>query len=190
LVTGLENLAAGTVAAHLSNDRRTPAQGIVRARVTDLDGVLLRHEQWPLTIPAGTSAHAGTINVQPELKSHGPSALLVWVDFSESELSALPPAPSTLVLFARPKTFALRPAGLGVTVTPHDENSFLVTVRAAQPALWVWLDTGELTTRFSDNYRCLHPDDVWQVIATPASPVPLAEFQRHLALRDLQSTYA
>lgn len=190
LVTGLEDLAAGTVAIHLANDRRTPTSGIARARITDLDGVLLRHEQWPATLPPGTNVHVGTLELQAELKSHGPSALLVWLDFSESADSTIPPAPGTLVLFARPKTFALRPAGLSVTVTRHGEKSFLVTVRATQPAFWVWLDTGAHTTRFSDNYRCLHPDDIWQVIATPAPPLGAEEFTRHLAVRDLQSTYA
>ena len=189
LVSGVENAADGTVAVHVSNDLRREVQGETRLVVTDLDGAVLHEDSWQISAPGGSSHAVGTAAVQQYLTQYGAAGILVWLDFAEADGN-----PSTrarnLVLFERPKQYALRPAGLCVEVDQHTGASFLLTLTTDKPALWIALDTEECDTRFSDNYRNLRPGDTWAVIATPARPLTLAEFADQLMLRDLYATYA
>ena len=188
LVSGLENKETGTVAVHLSNDLRREVRGVIRLLATDLDGSTLKQEAWPVTATAGTCLEVGVADLQSQIQQHGKEGVLVWIEFAEEDGNPAT-ASRNLVLFDRPRRMELRASGLHCEVFPQGDESFLVTVTAKKPALWIWLDTTEFDTRFSDNGRCLRAGETWRVVATPARRMTSPEFTEALTVRDLRETY-
>ena len=66
-----------------------------------------------------------------------------------------------------------------------DDHCFAVTLSAARPALWCWLDFTPCPTRFDDNFVCVLPGQPQRVRVTPVDHFKLADFRRGLRYRTL-----
>ena len=185
LITGLENKADGTVAVHVNNDHNRIVTGTIRMLVTDLDGATLREESWEHAAPAVSSTHSRTIDLAGLPAAHGGENLLVWLDFLADEKCLS----QNLVLFARPKTFALNDP-LPVIEATEKQGAFHLKITVEKPALWAWLTLEDIDCRFSDNFNSIRPGHAWKIEAVPALPVGLDEFRRRLRFHSIFDTMA
>jgi beta-mannosidase len=197
LVSGVEDVRAGTVAVHASNHRGAALTATARWRITDCAGAELAAGSAPVTVPAQGDARAAVVDCQalrqrlgrgdvaacerrtPDSASlgmyRGDSELLVWLSVEEGgvELSR------NLVLFARPKHLELRDPGTTWTVAPAPGGGSAITVGTRHPALWLRLECGD--ARFSDNW--FHSDGKTPVtVTTTADPDTV---RRDLAITSL-----
>jgi beta-mannosidase len=139
LVSGVEDVAAGTADIFISSDRREPERGRLRWRVTDLGGKTLLQEQMDVVVPPLKSQKVKTLDMQHLLKRHGAAGILTWLHL-ELDGGAVS---ENLLLFALPKE--LTPGDPGLTsVVQATADGFLVTVQAKKPSLWAWLDLENL----------------------------------------------
>ena len=187
LISGLENIEAGTVAVHVTNDQRNLLEGKAVCIATNIEGDVLSEESWPVNLPYGQSCEAGISNLNPILEKLGKNGVLVWLYFHNSEGEILS---QNLVLFTRPKSIELQNPELQFQVQPLNKNEFTIEITAKKPALWVRLDSVNADTRFTENFRSLRPGEIWRIIATPNQLMSVGDFTKDLIIRDLYATYA
>jgi beta-mannosidase len=185
LVSAVEDAKAGTVEIHLTNDLRQPSAGDVSWRVTTVDGKSLGRGKKAVSIDALTSAQVETVNVADLLQKHGPRQLLVWVEYTVKSKRVS----TNFATFARPKHLELLDPEIGLQVESLGNNQFAVTLTAAKPALWAWLEAGDIEATFSDNFMHLYPNNPHRVVVTTAKPVTLKQLTKALHVSSLIDTY-
>lgn len=71
-----------------------------------------------------------------------------------------------------------------------DGSSVIVSVRSSQVAAFVWLQSGDIVGRFSDNgFGVVLPNEPRQVEFIPFEPFSLAHFRTVLSATSLRDTY-
>jgi beta-mannosidase len=186
LVSMVEDLEAGTVALHVTNDHRTPVHGTVVWTVTDLAGTPLLRGTLPVEAAPLANTPAGTVDVTPALQAHGPRGLLVWAELVVDGVRVS----DNIALFARPKHLALRDPGLMADVRDAGDGRFDITLSARYPALWTWVELTDTETRCSDNFVHIRPGAPVTITLTPRTPLTLDAVQAQLVVRSLVDTYA
>jgi beta-mannosidase len=191
LVSGVEDPGRGVVEVHATSDLLHPAVGTLRWRVTRVDGSLLDQGDRKLQLPPQSSSKVATLALQPFLAQYTARDLLVWLSFEDQDGAVLS---RNLVTFARPKHLELREPDLTADLEwlPSDTGASAcrVTLTAANPALWAWLELRGIEAAFSDNFLCLEPETPTEIIVRPLRPVRETAFRRALAVRSLRDTYA
>jgi beta-mannosidase len=186
LVSGVEDLAAGTVQIHITSDLMEPAPGKVSWILTTVDGRKLAEGAKSLVAQPRRNTRVSTINVKKFMEQHGPRDLILWLEFrTGGKLTS-----SNLVTFARPKHLELARVQVARHITPAANGHFNVTLRADKPVLWTWLELKEADARFSDNFLHLRPGVPVTIKVTPARRMAPGEFKRSLLARSLVDTYA
>ncbi len=183
LVSGLEIPRKGEVEVYITSDLGESRHGTVEWTVTDLAGKELLRDSLPVEMSPRSSTKVTTLKLTREISKHGKSDLLVWLKLvtdgkTESE---------NLVTFVRPKQLALADPQLKTAVAPS-ENGFLVTLTAAKPALWCWLDLDGMDARYSDNFVHLGAGESRTILITPIAPMTPEEFAKALRAQSLMST--
>ena len=185
LISGVEDIPAGTVEIHCTSDRREAGDGTVRWTLTDAAGATVATGKRAVAIPALANTLVETLDVQPYLRTHGPRDLLLWLELADGEQVIS----TNLVLFARPKHLELCDPDINATLQPAEDGAYTVTLTTRAPALWSWLELDGVDARLSDNFLHLRPGVPVTVHLTPASPVNLAEVERRLRVKSLFDTY-
>jgi beta-mannosidase len=186
LVSGVEHAADGTVAVHVSNDQRSELRATLAWRVTSVAGATLDEGRMPVTTPAGAARQATILKLKQLVDKHGSDALLVWLCVRKGPTVLA----ENLVHFERPRHLRLCDPRLAVAAQQVGPQTFDVTLGARRPALWVWLDFGDLAAQCSDNYFCMPPHERVCVRVTVAAPLGLAEFRPRLHVRSIWDTFA
>ncbi|GAQ87341.1 beta-mannosidase [Klebsormidium nitens] len=154
LITGLEDVAKGTVEVHLSNHELIPVSGEVTWRLTDAAGTELKSGSETVTdAPSQANACVTTLDFSAALAKYGPRDLLVWLEWRDRREQARELwrhvadvgesyASRNLVLFARPKHLKLlKDPKITVKVeSAASDGSLLLTLNSEHPALWVRLE--------------------------------------------------
>jgi beta-mannosidase len=184
LVSGVENIADGTVAVHVTNDRLQARPGTLSWALTDVEGTPLADGQFEVIVPPQANTLVATLDVSDALNVTGARNSLLWLELAaEGE-----PTSTNLVLFARPKHLELGVPGIDVTV--EEIGGLLVaTLTTLRPALWTWLELDGADARFSDNFLHLRPGKPVPVTITPATPMTAQEVKRRLMVKSLLDTY-
>jgi beta-mannosidase len=185
LVSGVEDIAKGTVEVHVTSDRREAVAGTVAWSLTDLDGEKVAGGRLAVRAAPGANQRVATVDVSKWLAKHGPRNLLFWLEIEcGGERVA-----ENLVLFARPKHLELEAPGLQAAVQTAADGSFDVVLKARKPALWAWLQLEGLDAALSDNFVHLRPGTDARVHVEPSKPVTVAALRKALRLRSLVDTY-
>ncbi len=185
LVSAVEDVQAGTVALHVTNDLRETVLGKVTWMATNIEGKPLAKGCAPVDAKALANTHVVTVDLAKVLQKHGPRGVIVWVDlWVGGERRS-----SNLALFARPKHLELADPRIGVTVKDLKDGSFVVTLSARKPALWAWLELEKIDAQVSDSFVHLMPGRPESVIVTPAKPMVLSGLKKTLKVRSLIDTY-
>lgn len=186
LVSGVENIADGTVEVHVGNDLLKNFKGTVTWRVTRLDGTVLRNDTIPVDIAANSSLLQTTLKLADLIAAHGTRDLIVWLTMLDADGSAVS---WNIVTFCRPKHMDLQPPNPKIEIRAWDDNSYAVTLIAKAPILWLWVTLKNLEVKCDDNFICLEPDRPMRIRVTPAVRIKMAEFREALELHSIWDTY-
>ncbi|MCL4507406.1 MAG: glycoside hydrolase family 2 protein [Chloroflexi bacterium] len=185
LVSALEDAATGRLEIHLTNDALQSTAGEVSWRLTNVQGKTLAHAKAPATVAASTSALVAVAEFGEYIGKHTARELLVWLEYrSKGKLIS-----TNFATFARPKHLNLVDPQIETQVESLAKNEYAVTLTAARPALWAWLELEGIDALFSDNYVHLSRQNAVRVIATTAKPITLKQFNKALRINSLINTY-
>jgi len=185
LVSGVYDPTHRSVALWLTSDELKPLAGKLKWRVTDLDGreFITGHQE--VAVNRQQSAQVGTIDMTDPLQKQGANNLLVWLSF-EVKGAAIS---KNLLLLAKPKELALRDPKWVSEISGSGTN-YIVTLRAKHPALWTWLDLGDLKATLSDNFVSIAPGAAVTFTVRLDQPLAKKDFASRLHLRSLFDIYA
>ena len=185
LISGVEDLTAGTVEIHVTSDRRDACAGDARWTLTDIAGKEIAGGERAVQIPALGNSLVETLDLQRYLQEFGPRNLLLWLELTV----ASEPVSTNLVLFARPKHIELADPHITTTVTGTNKEDFVITLTAESPALWAWLELDGVDAGCSDNFFHLRPGVPVEVTLSPAAALSREEVEKRLRVHSLIDTY-
>lgn len=167
------------------NDRPVAKRGQLSWTLTRVDGTVVQKGAKTIAIPAGTSrVEAARLDLAKPLQTEGPEKLLLWASLT----TAGEPEARTLVRFARPKMLPLENPNLKATVT-EAPGGYRVTLSAAKPALWSWIELKGMDADLSDNFIHVRAGEPATILVKPAAKTSLAAIRKALRVRSLYDTY-
>jgi beta-mannosidase len=197
LVSGVEDVAKGTVDVHVTSDLLQPVSGTVKWTVTDVEGRQLLTGRRKLRAAAQSTRKVETLKLRDLTEQHEKRGLLVWLELDVPGQ----PVSRNMVFFARPikrpRIFSPRPKhlvlsrkpGIAAKIARKAGGAFEVTLTTKRPALWVWLEIDGVDARLSDNFFHLRPGSAQVVTVRPARVLSVSELRRRLIVRSLVDTY-
>jgi beta-mannosidase len=180
LVSGLGNRKRGKLDIFVSNDSLEAKRGKLSWKATDVTGRALAEDSFHVAIPSRKSLNVRTLDFQDLINKWGRNGFLTWLelDTGGKEVS------QNLVLFALPKEYNLADPALDTRVD-ETADGFEITVRARNPALWVWAGLQNADAKYSDNFFHLTPGAPQKIFVRPATPLAGDDFGRQLRVRSL-----
>jgi beta-mannosidase len=185
LVSAVEDTQTGNVELYLTNDTLAPSVGVVSWRLTTVEGKVVAHGKKNVGIDALKSAQVDCAELGQYLAKYGPRNLLAWVEYTVKGKQVS----TNFATFGRPKHLNLVDPEITMQAVAQGDGSYAVTLTAAKPALWAWLDLDGLDAKYSDNYMHLYPNMATTVVVRPAKAVTLKQLQKALHVRSLIDTY-
>ena len=95
---------------------------------------------------------------------------------------------STRGQFALPKEIKLADPQLKYTVS-STRDGMVVTLTAARPALWTWLELEGIEASYSNNFVHVTPENAARIVVKPARRLSKSSFSKALRVRSLFDTY-
>lgn len=185
LVSGAEDAKAGKVDLFVTSDRMDDCRGQLAWSITTAAGQPVRHGSLAVDIPARKSRQVDTLSLADDIAKHGAHDLLVWLRLEIAGQTAS----QNLVTLVYPKEFNLVDPQLSAQVTAAG-GGFEVTLTAAHPALWTWLELTGVDARCSANFVHVAPGQPQTIHVQPAQALTRAAFEKALRVRSLYDTYA
>ncbi len=156
LVSGVEHAATGAVDIHVTNDGLKRFEGEIAWRITNVAGETLEQGAKAIRAAARASMMAKTVSCAKYLKSLGPRDLMIWLWLYDKDGNTVS---SNFVSFARPKHMELEDPVLKTGMRATGSLRYSLSVEARRPALYVWIDMGDVDARLSDNFFHLAPGE-------------------------------
>lgn len=145
----------GKTEVFVVSDRTATFDATLRTRVYDMDGKLLREEAMPVRATALASTSVVHVDDAALLKGADPRHTVASFDLLEDGKVAA----HHLLYFGAARTLAL-PAQPGLATSLHEgPDGTVLTVSAKHLARAVWIDTGDLDVRLSNNAFDLLPGE-------------------------------
>ncbi|SEM86857.1 beta-mannosidase [Luteibacter sp. UNCMF331Sha3.1] len=160
------------------SDRTSDFDATLRTRVYDMGGKLLRETSQPARTAALASTKVATLDDAALLKGADPRKTVVAFDLLEQGK----PAAHHLLYFGAARTLALPTPELS-TKLRNDGDRIVLTVTAKRLARAVWVDTGDLDVRLSDNAFDLLPGESVDIVME--GNVDIDTLRRTLNVRSL-----
>ena len=104
-------------------------------------------------IAAGKSRLVRSLDLRDAVQKHGRNNLLVWLKLDVAGQTVS----ENLVTLAYPRELNLLDPALSAEIAEKGQGEFAVTLHAAHPALWTWLELDGVDARFSDNFVHVSP---------------------------------
>ena len=185
LVSGIEDSKKGSVEVFVTNDYRTPKEGIVGWILTDTGGETVEEGTIPVIIAARKSKRVGILKLENHVKEPGARNLMLWLtlDIDGERVS------DNFVSFEKPKHLSLKDPKLTTRINVLDGGEYKVTVSAKRPALWTWLDLDSVTASYSDRFFHLGPKQKLEVLVRPKRKLRPDLFEKKLGAFSLYDTY-
>ncbi len=184
-LSGLTDPDKGTAKLWVANDRPFELRGRVEWTITKVDGTVLTKGMRPVSIPPGTSqTEAGTLDLAKLVKANGAENILIWARLKTNR----EPDSTTLLRFAKPKMLPLSDPHLK-TLVSEAPGGFKVTLSAARPALWTWIELKGMDADLSDNFIHLRAGEPATILVKPAAKTSLSAIRQSLRVRSLYDTY-
>ena len=158
----------------------------LRWRICDVAGRTLRRGDEAIKATALANRKVATLDLSELLKKHETYDLLVYLELAARGQ----PTSTNLVTFSRPKHMDLahRP-GIQATVQARGGQELMVTLQARKPALWAWLDLGDIEASLSDNFVHLLPGMKARILVRPKGELTPRKLREQLTVRSLVDTY-
>jgi beta-mannosidase len=185
LVSAVEDIAAGCVAIHVTNDHPDVAHCELHWNLTDPEGCVLGHEKIPLIAEPMASSEVAHLDLCREIEQHGRQNLLLWLELRCGGRKVS----ENLILFAKPAKIEFRDPGLKHSVAKVGDQTFHVTLIVQKPALWVWVELPGSNLRCSDNFVHLQPETPLEITINTNTPTSAIALESKLKVRSLFHTY-
>ncbi len=185
LVSAVEDTDKSSCEVWVSSDLPAATEGRIRWDLTDLSGRTVRSGHEDVAIAAEKSRRVTTLRFSDEIASRGARNLLLWIDLSQNGRSVS----TNLVTFARPKHLDLPDPELRGKIRQQKDGSFVLTVSAKKPALWVWPDLAGIPARYSDRFFHLSAGESVEVVVRPEKETDEGDVASRLSLCSLRDTY-
>ena len=186
LISGLEDLDAGTVELHVTSDAMKATSGVLSWQLTDVAGQPLATGAVATAIPAGENTLVETLDVKRYLAERGPRDMMLWLELKVGDEVVS----TNFVPFARPKHYELQEPEITWEVLRQGRRGpYKVRLQANKLALWVWLELKDVTATFSDNFFQLLPGKPVEIEIYPWGELPLYQIEKQLLVRSLVDTY-
>ncbi|HOX05161.1 MAG TPA: hypothetical protein PK280_02075 [Planctomycetota bacterium] len=185
LVSGVEDLKAGTVEVHVTNDGLKPVAAELRWTLTDAAGKTLAASKLAVRAKANADTRVALLDLKKPVEVAGARNALLWLELFVAGRKVS----DNLVHFVKPKHIELADPKIAAAVKPLKDGAFAVTLTTERPALWAWLELEGLDARLSDNFLHLRPGSPAKVTVRPARQVSAAELRRRVMVRSLVDTY-
>jgi len=197
MVSGVEDVAEGTVEIHVTSDLLKTTAGVVKWTVTDVDGESLLHGERNIRAAARTSRKVQTLNLAELTEQHEKRGLLIWLELetagqvvSRNLVFFARPIPRPRIFSPRPKHLELSDApGIVTKVTRKAGGRFAIALTSRRPAMWVWLELDGADAQLSDNFFHLRPGAAVTVEMAPAEKMTVKAVRERLMVKSLVDTY-
>jgi beta-mannosidase len=186
LVSAIEDPNEGSAEVHVTSDFFHPISGDLRWTLTDTTGNRLAENSLRCSkIAPSADTKVCLLQFKDHLAEGGGRRLLLWLELLvENEMVS-----QNLVTFIRPKHLELRDPELTAYVRAEEDGSFIATVGALHPALWVWLDLSGIRAKYSQRFFHLRPGKPIDVRIVPEAEMTLETFEENLHLFSLTDTF-
>lgn len=187
LVSGLEDAEKKTVEVHVTSDLLAPVAGTVRWTAMQADGTVLETGAKAVRVGAAKNRLVTTLDLRRHAEGTAARNLMLWLELEvDGKVVA-----DNFVTLVKPKHLELEDPGIRASVKRQKDGTLAVTVKAEKPALWVWLEAGDLDVRYSDNFFHLCPGRPVTVTVSPAGKkLDAAAFGACLKVKSLMDTFA
>lgn len=177
---------SGRAEVFVSSDLFEPVKARLDWIATDTHGTTLDSGSRAIEVPAGTcTVPASTISLETFATEKGAKDILLWLELSVDGKTVS----KNMMMFAKPKWIDLQDPEITATVEQVGD-AFEVTLAAKRPALWAWLEFGDLEVRYSDNFFHLRPGATEKVTVTPAEKgITLDQLRQNLRVRSVVDTF-
>ncbi|MFZ0545919.1 MAG: glycoside hydrolase family 2 protein [Candidatus Promineifilaceae bacterium] len=162
LLSAVPDWDTGQIDLHITSDHLIPQNGVVRWEATTAQGEHIAGGQKEVNISPNGNTKITTLDLQPVLTEYGNRNLLVWLTLVVGNETAA----TNLALFVRPKHLTLSPPEIEWQMNVGENGRCQVTLTAAKPALWVWLEIEGERVELSDNFFHLYPGKPYTVTLT------------------------
>ena len=185
MLSGSADRKTASAELWISSDRPKALKGTLSWTLMRTDGSVLVTGRKDVSIPAGTSSvRALSLAEGVPAEKEGSGNLLLWGRLTVPR----EPVSSAVIAFAKPKDINLVAPDIRTAVA-QTGASYRVTLSAAHPALWTWLDLPGIDARYSDNFVSLRPGEPVTITVSPAAKTSLSQMRRALRVRSLYDTY-
>jgi beta-mannosidase len=184
LVSGIEDANKGTVDVFVSSDRAEQCPAELSWDVTDAGGKSMSSGSLRLEISPRQSRKVKMLDLSDTIAKAGTPNVLTWLKLTVGGQTVS----ENLVLFAMPKEIKLVKPQLKYSVS-EGRNGTVVTLTAAKPALWTWLELDGIDARYSDNFVHLAPNNPMQIVVEHTQPLSKSKLTKALRVRSLFDTY-
>ncbi len=185
MISGVEDANAGTVNVFVANDHQQTQHAELRWTVGTTDGNTIDSGIKSIRIGADRSRTVCTINCRRALATHGPRAVLVWLELWQDETCVS----QKLVHFVKPKHMRLAPVRYQTKVSKLGPQRFAVDVHTDKPALWAWLSLDDYDARWNDNFICLTAKQTYRFIANTEQDLSITRFRQQLHIRSIRDCF-
>ena len=186
MLTCVEDAGAMSMDLHVSNDTREDFDGVAKFRATDCAGATLLEGSLPASVPAGTSASGGIVDLRAACEGRGARDVLFW-RWLERDGAVVTPSEADFLV--RPKHLELHDPRLALDIEVESGTEAVATLSAHAPALYafLWSPGGEFV--FEDNYMSLLPGSPRRLRVTSREALDAGEWKARLRAASLYDTY-
>ena len=185
LVSAVEDWQRSTVEIHLTNDRSTTARGKLRWLLSDVGGKPLEQGTFPVRVAARTSRKLRTLNLKKHAHRHHGRNLMLWLEFVQAGKIVS----SQLVTFYKPKSIELKNPTFQTQIQADKDGAFQLSIKAQNPAMWVWIELAHVNAHCSDNFFHLRPGRTKTVRVRPEEKLTLKQMEKKLKIKSFFDLY-
>jgi len=176
----------GAVEIHVTSDHASTRHTTLHWTLTDIAGKKISDGSRKLIVRPRSSRRVATLSFKEYIEEHGRRNLLLWLELTDEGRMLS----RKTVLFAPPKHIDFQQPHLQTRVSKRSDGSFVIKVRCAKPALWVWLTHKKYDLVFTDNFFDIRPGESYELWTAAPAGVSAADFENGLAVHSLIDTYS
>lgn len=175
-------------------------------RAMNFSGEPLDEGEEQIILPCFGTSHLFSISLESILRHTTKSDLILWLDLLDNEGYTVA---QNHVIFDLPRRLELNNPQISIDIDEisrldmaeelgslYEEDSeeqflgeqvYKLTLTAAAPALYVWLNLDGVMAQFSDNFICFEPDEPVEIYCSPLEPLTQYSFRKRISVGSLYS---
>lgn len=184
MISGLYNEETKTADVHIASDLLEKVDGKIVFKVVAVNGEVLMEETRDVVVKANCSDKYESFDTGRTIDSLSNGEFIIFVDFVSEEYSS-----SNTIMHVLPREYELVNPELAYAVFEVEPNVYKVSISGYVPALWAWVEVDGIQCKYSDNYKCLAPEEIWEVEVRPCEETSMEQIMDALKVKSLWNTY-